>query len=156
MSKRESYFLVYVSKNIRSERPSTIDFSTWKEQGKESWSLLSSIRVLCLSACVQMIYFEKPTLHLNKFWDGAPVPLGVCKENFIARKTASCLLQACTHASRGVNIQQQFKLLKPKEESLYGSWRNCPLVILTVMRKAIKIAHFHILSDKRIIAIIVQ
>lgn len=74
---RGKLFSCVCVKKIRSQRPSTIDFSTWKEQGKESWSLLSSIRVLWLSACVQMIYFEKPTLHLKKFWNGAPVPLGV-------------------------------------------------------------------------------
>lgn len=68
---------VYVSKKIRPERPSSIDFSTWKGQGRESWSLLSSIGVLCQSVCTQMIYSEKQSLHLEKFQNGVLVPHGV-------------------------------------------------------------------------------
>lgn len=85
------WYMCQKKKKMRSERPSPIDFSTWKEQGRESWSLLLSIRVLVLSACVQMIYSKKVDFTPREIpsWSIC-VPWSVSEWNNASAKPASC------------------------------------------------------------------
>ena len=55
------------------------------ERSKEGELVFALVhQVLRLSDCVQMIYFEKPTLHSEKSGDGAPVPRRVSAKRIIS------------------------------------------------------------------------
>lgn len=105
VSSRESYFLVNTCpKNPDLKGHLQLIFQL--EQGRESWSLLLSVRVSCLSAWVQMVYPEKVDLTLREIpgWSIC-APWSVCKWNNASTKPASCFLPACTWASGGIHPQ---------------------------------------------------
>lgn len=82
-------------KKKKSDQKGHLQLIFQLERNKE-WKvgLCSSIRVLCLSACVQMTYSEKQTLHSEKYQDMAFVPHGVFANGIMPQGSqlpASCL-----------------------------------------------------------------
>lgn len=77
-------------------------------QGKLVFALVHQ-GIMPVSLCANDLFWKADFTPKEILGWGTSAPWSVCKENLIAGKTASCLLQACTHASRGVNIQRQFK-----------------------------------------------